>query len=176
MDIIKEFEYKGKSIRILYYPSEPKYSQYKAEVLNGSDTLFDETACGAEEKIKNRIDNIPTFRELSFRPLEEYEIEAIKSVLIKDNSTIFLRRQLKKYHYITHNGKVYLDPRFLHYHYKELQKLLLDVENYAVNLKSAEYRIDENSCFIVYDADVYKTNNAIQDLLYRIYLKQKEEE
>lgn len=169
---MKRFEYKGYIINVTEHQkkSQPYYAEVNGE---GHWSTSEE---GAVNLVKNYIDALPTLREMSFQPMKQYEIDAVKNTLKNEKRTIFLRRQLIKSHYITHNSNGYIEPEFLYFHYDELQKLLLDEEGYSVNLKSDEYLIGTRSCFFVYDADFYKTERDVFELKQTLYRKQLEEE
>ena len=80
-----------------------------------------------------------------------------------------------KNHYITSNGKFYIEPKLLYHHADELQKMLLEEEGYDVKLKGDEFCIGTRSYFFAYDTDVFKTERAVFDLKRELYRKQLEE-
>ena len=108
--------------------------------------------------------------------MKEHEIEAIKNVLKQENCTFFIKRQLISKHYITTNGKIYIEPRFLYHHCDELQNLLLEAENYEISLRSDEFRVGTRSYFFAYDVDFYKTERSVFELKQELYRKQIEED
>ncbi len=170
---MKQTEYKGYIINISYNPKEIK--PYRAELSNG-EGHWGETEEQAVQLVKFYIDAIPTLREISFPPMKQYEIDAVKNGLKEDKSTIFIKRQLMTKHYVLQNGKIYIEPKFLYHHYDELQKLLLEEEGYTVNLKGDEFLIGTRNYCFAYDADVYKTERDVEELKYELYRKQLEEE
>ena len=170
--IMKQIEYKGYIINLTKHPE--KEQPYYAEV-NG-EGHWNSTEDGAVNLVKAYIDALPTLREMSFPPMKPYEIEAIKRVFKRENTTFFIKRQLITNHYVLSNGKVYIDPKFIYHHADELEKLLLEEEGYEVHLMGDEYHIGNRSYFFAYDADVFKTERSLYELKCELYKKQMEEE
>ena len=168
---MKQIEYKGYIITITTHPQKPQ--PFYAET-NG-EGHWSSTEEGAVNWVKSYIDALPTLREISFPQMQPYEIEALKKMFKKENTTFFIKRQLMKNHYITSNGKFYIEPKLLYHHADELQKMLLEEEGYDVKLKGDEFCIGTRSYFFAYDTDVFKTERAVFDLKRELYRKQLEE-
>ena len=165
MTVVKVFEYKGYTIRITYYPSSPKSSQYKAEVLNGSDVAFDETLEGAEKQIINKINNIETFQSISFHPLTEEGIQRLAKVISDDETAFGIKQRIKKEHYISDNNPFGFGAKEIFFHYDVIEQTLRK-QGYSFNLKCLKIpQLTCNPYYILYDADYYNTDVKITRLV-----------
>lgn len=168
METVKTFEYKGKCVRISFYPSEPKPFQYKAEVLNGSDAAYDETLSGVEQQIKNRIDNIPTYQAMNFHPLSDEELERLIRVISNEENAFWIKQKLQKQHYIPDNNSFGFGAKEIYYHFNIIEETLRS-QGYSFCLKCQKVpQLTRNPYYILYDADYYDTEVKLTRLLNKL--------
>lgn len=168
MEIVKTFEYKGKTVRITFYPSEPKSFQYKAEVLNGSDVAYDESLSGVEQQIINRINNIPTYQAMNFHPLSAGELGRLIQVVSNEENSFWIKQKLQKQHYIPDNNPFGFGAKEIYYHCDIIEQALRS-QGYSFNLKCQKVpQLTRNPYYILYDADHYDTEVKMTRLLNKL--------
>ena len=151
-------------------------NKYYAEIIEIGEGHWSSTREGAIELCKTHIDSIPTYREISFQPLQDHMVKATIDSLIKDNRIILIRRYLSKNNYITQSTPVYLEPRFIWYHLDSLKKVLMEKENFPIILARDKYIANSHEYYFAYNADFFNTERAIFDLKLKLSQKQIEED